>query len=234
MSTNFTSMNGVIMKVIFEDKHILVVEKPQNIPIQRDRKGSVNLLDQALDYLEFSCGIDSPYLGLVHRLDRHTGGIVVFAKHLQATRTLSELFASHMVNKQYLARVEGEVKSNHSKLTHYLLPDPSKNSVSAVPRGVKGAKEAILDITVTSVYHLAEGDLSDVIIKLHTGRQHQIRVQLSAIGHPILGDEKYGASWSSAYRNSMTLWSTSLSFNAFGIKYEFHSTPPFEGNWKIL
>ncbi len=222
------------MKVIFEDKHILVLEKPQNLPIQRDRSGSKNLLDQALDYLEFSCGKADPYLGLVHRLDRHTGGLVVFAKHLQATRTLSALFASHMVNKKYIARVEGEVKKNYTNLKHYLLTDANQNSVKVVNRNITGAKEALLDLTVVSVYHLAEGDLSDVSITLHTGRQHQIRVQLSAIGHPILGDEKYGSIWERTYKNSMTLWSTDLSFKAFGIKYEFHSMPPLEGNWKIL
>ena len=222
------------MKVIFEDKHILVLEKPQNIPVQRDRSGGKNLLDQGLDYLEFSCGIPNPYLGLVHRLDRHTGGIVVFAKHLQATRTLSALFASHLVTKKYVARVEGDVKSNYTKLTHYLLADSKQNCVTVVPPETEGAKKAILDLTVTSVYHLAEGDLSDVTITLHTGRQHQIRVQLAAIGHPILGDAKYGSTWKDTAKDSMALWSTELSFDVFGVKYHFHSSPPFEGNWKIL
>lgn len=224
---------GAFMKPLFEDKHIIVVEKPQNLPTQRDKRGGLNLYDQVKDYLEFGCGIDDPYLGLIHRLDRHTGGLVVFAKTPNATRTLNELFASRCVIKRYIARVEGHVTEDIKGLTHQILYDSSVNVSKIVDESAIGTKTAILDYEVKRHYKLADGSLCDLCVTLHTGRKHQIRAQLAHIGHPILGDEKYGAKQSKAYGLSIALWSSELIFSAFGINYHFTSQPPNLGIWKI-
>ncbi len=221
------------MNPLFEDKHIIVVEKPQNLPTQRDKRGGINLYDQVKDYLEFGCGIENPYLGLIHRLDRHTGGLVVFAKTQNATRTLNDLFASRCVIKRYTARVEGYVSEDIKGLTHQILYDESVNLSKIVDASAIGTKLAILDCELKNHYKLAEGSLCDLLVTLHTGRKHQIRAQLSHIGHPILGDEKYGAKMAQAYGMSIALWSSELIFSAFGMNYHFTSQPPNVGIWKI-
>jgi len=221
------------MKIIHEDKHIVVVEKPQNCPVQRDQTKQRCLMEMVTDYYEFSKGIDNPYLGLVHRLDRHTGGIVVFARTEQATRTLSALFASHALSKRYTALVEGKLEEGRGVLVDYLLTDPKVNKTEIVSKNTDNAKMAKLNYLVTDVFETNEGTITELSIKLFTGRQHQIRAQFSHLGHPIVADVKYGSKWPNAMHTSMALWATELKFSAFGTNYHFNSSPPITGIWAI-
>lgn len=222
------------MKIIHEDKHIIVVEKEQNRSVQGDFTRGLPLIEQVRDYFEFKMGIPDPYVGLVHRLDRHTGGIVVFAKTAQANRTLSAIFASHNLTKKYLALVEGSFEPDAGHLIDYLLIDTKQNKVQIVDKKVVGAKMAKLSYIVRSRHQVNSGCFTALEIELFTGRQHQIRVQLSGHGYPIIGDAKYGSIWPDASKLSMALWATELRFNAFGIRYDFKSTPPESGVWRLL
>ncbi|HAS72978.1 MAG TPA: RNA pseudouridine synthase [Clostridiales bacterium UBA8960] len=221
------------MKIIYEDKQIIVVEKAQNCSVQGDLTRGTPLIELVRDYYEFKLGIPDPYIGLVHRLDRHTGGLVVFAKTPQAARTLSAIFAAHHLTKRYFARVEGPVISNEGLLYDYLLADAKKNCVTVVDKGTPDAKLAKLGYRVREVHMLEVGIITDLDIELFTGRQHQIRVQLSHMGNPIFGDAKYGSKWPDAARFSMALWATELKFDAFGMHYHFHSKPTDNGLWQI-
>lgn len=222
------------MKIIHEDKHIIVVEKEQNVSVQGDHTLGLPLIEEVRDYFEFKMGIHDSYVGLVHRLDRHTGGIVVFAKYQQANRTLSALFASHSLTKKYLALVEGSVLSSKGTLSDYLLIDSKRNFVKIVENDEQGAKLAKLDFRVIETRSTPVGTITALEVNLHTGRQHQIRVQLAGYGHPILGDVKYGSNWPIAAKLSMALWATELSFDAFGLHYTFKSSPPDTGLWQMM
>jgi len=221
------------MKILFEDKHIIAVEKPQNCPIQRDQTRQRCLMDMVIDYFEFECGISNPYIGLVHRLDRHTGGVVVFAKTEQATRTLNSIFVSHFITKRYLARVEGRPVEGKALLIDYLTVDSKLNKTKIDAYTNPSAKKAKLSYVITQVYETEQGILSDLSINLFTGRQHQIRAQMANLGHPVLGDEKYGSKWPNTAHVSMALWATELKFDTFGKHYHFESMPPESGIWLI-
>lgn len=215
------------MHILYEDSHLLAVEKPQNCPVQPDKTGTLSLMDRTKDHYEFMLGKPLIYLGLVHRLDRHTGGVVVFAKTPNAAKKLSALFANHEVDKRYAALVEGAVTLNEATLSQTLYIDEKINFVKVVPPGTPGGKEAKLSYQLVQNTTCEEGPLSLLEIRLHTGRQHQIRVQLAHLGHPVLGDEKYGAQYGHFHKKSMHLWATDLSFRLFGRKYHFHSNAPF-------
>lgn len=215
------------MHILYEDAHLIAVEKPQNCPVQPDKTGTLSLMDRTKDHYEFMLGKPLSYLGLVHRLDRHTGGVVVFAKTPNAAKKLSAIFASHEVDKRYATLVEGAIASNEATLSHTLLIDEKLNFVKVVPPGTPGGKEAKLSYRLVHMTTCEDGPLSLLEIRLHTGRQHQIRVQMAQMGHPVLGDEKYGAQYGHYYKKSMHLWATDLSFRLFGKKYHFHSDAPF-------
>ncbi len=177
--------------VIFEDNHLLIVEKPVNVPTQADSSNDLDFLTILKNYLKEKYNKPGKvYLGLVHRLDRPVGGIMVFAKTSKAAERLSEQIRKNEMQKTYLAVVHGKMEYSKDELVHCLLKDHSKNIVKVVEKNVKGAKIAILDYEVIDYRE----NLSLVKIHLHTGRSHQIRVQFSTIGHPLYGDQKYGAS----------------------------------------
>lgn len=173
--------------ILYEDNHLLVVNKPPNILSQSDITGDkdmLTLLKQDLKIRYSKPG--NVYLGLVHRLDRPVGGVMVFAKTSKAASRLSNQIRTREFGKIYLAVVHGKPKGP-KRLKHYLSKDPKTNTVSAVAKGA--GKEAILEYE-----HMAsKGNLSLLRINLITGRSHQIRVQFAAIGHPLFGDQKYGA-----------------------------------------
>ena len=175
--------------IIFEDNHLLVVKKPPNILSQGDRTGDIDML--TLLKQDIKKRYNKPgnvYLGLIHRLDRNVGGVMVFAKTSKAASRLSNQIRKKTFKKTYFAVVYGKILKPKDQLIHYLLKDKKTNTVSVVDDNVKGAKEAILEYEVLEV----KKDLSLVKIYLKTGRPHQIRVQFSAIGHPLYGDNKYG------------------------------------------
>ena len=173
------------INVIYEDNHLLVVEKPINIPVCEDESKDLDFLSMLKNYLKIK--YDKPgnvYLGLVHRLDRPVGGIMVFAKTSKAASRLSKQVSEHIFKKTYIAIIEGKLK-NSDTLIDYLVKDTKRN-ISYVSNKNFG-KEAILDYKLLDY----KKDYSLVEINLKTGRSHQIRVQFSSRGFPLVGDAKY-------------------------------------------
>lgn len=215
--------------VLYEDNHILVVVKPVNMPSQQDESNDPDLLSVLKEDLKVR--YQKPgnvYLGLVHRLDRPVGGVMVFAKTSKAASRLADAVRTRKLDKTYLAVVHGTPKPTAGRLVHYLLKDSSTNTVSSVPKAKAGAKEAILDYKVIGPSEL----LSLVEIRLLTGRSHQIRVQMSTEGHPLYGDQRYGHGRNRPGQQ-IALWSSSLSFE-HPVKREwmtFSCSPPTVYPW---
>ena len=179
------------LKVIFEDNHIIVIEKIPNIPSQSDKTGDMDMLTIVKQYIkEKYHKPGNVYLGLVHRLDRPVGGIMVFAKTSKSASRLSNQVREKTIKKKYLAVVDGKFEKEKGTLEDYLYKDERNNISKVVKPTKKNAKLAKLDYEVLK-YDGAK-DLSLVKINLHTGRHHQIRVQLANFGHSIFGDQKYG------------------------------------------
>lgn len=213
------------VKVIFEDNHVLVVEKPVNVLSQADNTNDEDMLTILKEYIkEKYQKPGNVYLGLVHRLDRPVGGVMVFARTSKAASRLSEDIRTRNFKKVYTALVYGKLREKSETLTHYLLKDENTNMVKVVPASDKNGKEAILDYEVLGY----KGNASLVRVKLHTGRPHQIRVQFSAIGHPIIGDQRYGKELTRA-GEQIHLWSSEITFTHPTTKEQmtFKSTPPW-------
>jgi 23S rRNA pseudouridine1911/1915/1917 synthase len=220
------------IRIIYEDNHLLIVEKPVNIPVQGDNTNDTDLLSiLKQDLKERYNKPGEAYLGLVHRLDRPVGGIMVFAKTSKAASRLSEKIRTRIFKKTYLTVVRGKPGKNSDTLVNYLLKNTETNTVLVVRDGTKDAKEAILDYEVIK----ANGSLSMLKIRLHTGRPHQIRVQLSYIGHPIYGDQKYGAQVNEIGQ-LIALWAYSISFIHPVTKEElaFLCEPPDKYPWNEM
>ncbi len=174
--------------VLFEDNHVLAMVKPAGMLTQGDRTGDVSLLDLAKKYLKEKYKKPGDvYLGLVHRLDRPVGGVIVFARTSKAAGRLSGQFRSRETKKVYWALVEGKPDPPEGELVHFLVK--SGTMMKTAQKETAGAQEARL------IYQTREtrGDESLVEVELITGRKHQIRAQLAAVGCPIVGDIKYGA-----------------------------------------
>lgn len=203
-STTYTTNN---IRILYEDNHLLVVEKPVNIASQQDETGDPDMLTLLKEDIKLRYNKPGEvFLGLVHRLDRPVGGAMVFARTSKAASRLSEQIRTHEFKKTYLAVVHGRPAKEKGQLIHHLLKDERTNTVKAVKPGTDGAKEASLDYSVIG----SAGDFSLLRINLHTGRPHQIRVQLSTIGHPLYGDQKYGAGVNKPGQQ-IALWSTEIS-----------------------
>ncbi len=173
--------------IIYEDNHLLVVNKPVNLLTQADRTGDRDLLSILKQDLKVRYNKPgNVYLGLVHRLDRPVGGVMILAKTSKAAARLSEQVRNRELEKLYLAVVHGRPKAA-DRLVHYLVKDARTNTVAVAGRGE--GKEAVLEYRRLR----SAGGLSLVEVNLVTGRPHQVRVQFAAIGHPLYGDQKYGA-----------------------------------------
>ena len=174
------------LKVIFEDNHIIVVEKSPNIPSQADKTGDIDMLTIIKHYLKEKYNKPgNVYLGLVHRLDRPVGGVMVFAKTSKAAKRLSEEIRSHQIKKTYLAIVEGLIEEDKGTYCDKILRLENGNSVID-----SHGKEAILDYQVLKRNKEKNKTLVKVFLK--TGRHHQIRVQFAYHKHPLCGDQRYG------------------------------------------
>ena len=179
------------MKVLFEDNHIIVINKESGEIVQGDKTGDAPLSDIVKAYLKETYNTPgNVFLGVVHRLDRPVSGVVLFAKTSKALPRLNKLFAEHeKVKKTYWAIVANKPPQVSGTLTHWLTRNEKTNTAKAYDREVPHSKKAVLDyqlIAASVRYFLLE-------IQLHTGRHHQIRCQLAKIGCPIKGDLKYGA-----------------------------------------
>lgn len=194
--------------ILFEDNHLIVVEKPQNVPSQGDSSGDENMLDMVKSYIKEKYNKPgNVYCGLVHRLDRPTGGVMVFAKTSKAASRLSEQFKTDDVHKTYFAVVVGTPKVKQGHLVHYLKKDEKNNMVEIVPQSSTGAKRAELEYTVLE----EKQGYSLVQINLITGRSHQARVQMKSLGTPIFGDVKYGGV--EAQKGLLNLFAVQLTFD---------------------
>lgn len=171
------------MKIIYEDNHLLVVNKPPNIPVCKDISNDLDLLNILKQYLKEKYNKKgNVYLGLVHRLDRPTSGVMVFAKTSKAASRLCEQIRKKEFYKEYYAVVKGKINTGH----YHDYISKEKNNISKID---SNGKEAILDYEL--IKYDKESNLSLVKIILKTGRSHQIRVQFSHHHHPLYGDTKY-------------------------------------------
>ncbi len=209
------------IKILFEDNHILVVTKPAMVPVQKDESGDDDMLTILKQYLveKYNKPGDA-YLGLVHRLDRPTGGVMVFAKTSKAAARLSEAIANGDVEKKYFAIVDGTPKEKQKKVINYLKKNPNTNNTEIVPKLTEGAKYAELDYKVLDT----KSNYSLVAVNLVTGRGHQIRVQMAGLGNPIAGDARYGK----GLKIPLCLWAVELKFNhpISGNRMVFRVYPP--------
>ncbi len=193
---------NLMINVIYEDNHLLVVEKPINIPVQADDSNDKDLLSMLKEYIKDKYNKPgNVYLGLVHRLDRPVGGIMVFAKTSKAAGRLSVEIKNNTVNKTYYAVVCGKAKDK-DHLEDYLLKD-SKTNITKVD---KNGKLAILDYELVDY----KDGYSLVKINLKTGRSHQIRVQFSSRNLPLYGDQRYNKNAKPG--EQIALFSKELSF----------------------
>lgn len=178
------------VSVLYEDNHLLIVEKPVNVPVQADASNDLDFLTMLKQ--DIKVRYEKPgnvYLGLIHRLDRPVGGVMVFAKTSKAASRLSNELRKKQIKRTYLAVVRGVPHTSKGMLTDYLYKDRQKNKVHVVRPHAREAKKAILEYELLQ----SKDGLSLVRVELKTGRSHQIRVQLSHASLPIVGDQKYGA-----------------------------------------
>ena len=220
------------LKILYEDNHIIVVEKPVNIPSQGDKTGDIDMLAIVKQYIKEKYNKPgNVYLGLVHRLDRPVGGVMVFAKTSKAAARLSEQVREKVFKKNYLVIVNGKFEKNKGTLQDYLLKNEKTNMSKVVKEGTKNSKYAELDYEVLK--YDKELNLSVLKIDLHTGRHHQIRVQLSSRQHSIYGDQKYGGR---GHGKQICLWAYKLTIQHPISKEEmvFMAVPEKEKSWKIL
>lgn len=214
--------------ILYEDNHVLVAEKPPNMPVQADMSYDTDLLTVLKAYIKQKYNKPGAvYLGLVHRLDRPVGGVMVFARTSKAASRLGSQFANNTARKRYAAVVAGKAPAC-SKLTDFILKDEATRTSSVVPENTPGAKHAALEFKMIAFKY----GLSLLDIKLYTGRHHQIRVQLSNAGFPIWGDQRYNASAKPGQQ--IALWAYSLQFEhpTLKTKLEFFSLPPETAPWR--
>ena len=179
-----------MMNVVYEDNHIIIVNKQSGEIVQGDKTGDRPLSDIVKDYIkEKYAKPGAVFLGVVHRLDRPVSGLVVFARTSKALSRLNKMFAEGEVHKTYWAITKNTPQNSEGTLTHWLVRNEKQNKSYAYDHEVPRSKKAQLRYRV-----LTQGDNYDLVeVELLTGRHHQIRCQLSAIGRPIKGDLKYGA-----------------------------------------
>ena len=220
------------LNIIYEDNHIIVVQKIPNVPSQGDKTNDEDMLSIIKKYIKEKYNKPGEvYLGLVHRLDRPVGGVMVFAKTSKAASRLSEQVRIKEFQKEYLVVVDGKFEDKQAVLEDYLLKDERNNISKVVKEGTRNSKYAKLEYE--ELKYRDDNDLSLLKIKLYTGRHHQIRVQLSSRGHSIYGDQKYGTRGKG---KQIALWAYLLSFNHPTTKERltFTCLPEINGTWSIL
>lgn len=217
------------LDVLYEDNHIIVVVKPCNVLSQSDSTKDEDMLTIVKKYIKEKYNKPgNVYLGLVHRLDRPVGGIMIFAKNSKAASRISEMIQKQKFTKKYLAVVRGKMDEEEGTLTDYLIKKDDGNTI--VTSSIKG-KYSELKYKVLE-YNKKE-NLSLVEIELLTGRHHQIRVQFSSRKHPLYGDQRYGIQ----DNNQIALWAYQLTIIHPTLKKEmtFKFLPNVkEKSWKLF
>ena len=192
---------SVMINIIYEDNHLLVVEKPINVPVQADKSGDADLLSMLKKYLKEKYNKPGDvYLGLVHRLDRPVGGIMVFAKTSKAASRLSKQIQKHEFKKIYMAVTQGKVSESGT-----FIDKLKKDEKTNITKVCEDGKEAELSYNLIGFVN----NLSLVRISLKTGRSHQIRVQFASRKIPLYGDQKYNPN---AVRDQIALFASKIEF----------------------
>lgn len=207
-----------MIRILYEDNHLLVVEKPINIPVQEDNSHDDDLLSMLKKYIKNKYQKQgNVYLGLIHRLDRPVGGVMVFAKTSKAASRLSKQLQDKEIVKKYYAILEGKINSK-GKLIDKLTKDSQNNTTYVSTTG----KLAILEYTLLKF----KNNLSLVDIKLETGRSHQIRVQFSSRNFPLYGDQRYNKNAKVGEQIALFAYYLSFKHPISGEKLEFEIEPP--------
>ncbi len=220
------------LKVLYETNHVIVIEKPVNVPSQGDKTGDTDCLSLIKDYLkEKYQKPGNVYVGLVHRLDRPVGGVMVFAKTSKAASRLSEAVRNREIEKEYLLVADGKFEVENGVMEDYLKKDERTNLSKVVSENIKDAKYAKLEYEVLG--YREDNNISLVKVKLHTGRHHQIRVQFASRGHSLYGDQKYGTRGKS---KQIALFAFRISFPdpITKEKITITSFPEANGTWSML
>lgn len=213
------------MDILYKNKDFIVCVKPQGIPSQPDTSGCLDMTALLQDY--FRENNENSDVFVVHRLDRATGGVILYARNKNSAAEFSRLVSEKdAFEKEYLAVISGMPEQNSGNMTDYLFKDSAQKKAFVVKSERKGAKIATLDYEVKqSITKENNKTFSLLQIKLHTGRFHQIRAQLSSRGMPIYADGKYGSREKAPY---FALWANKISFTYKGKKYEFSKEPDFD------
>ena len=210
------------MQILFQSSDLIVCVKPVGVTSQGEAQNAMpQILSQQLGGQVYT----------VHRLDTQTGGVMVYARTKQSAARLSACIQNNRLQKEYLAVIEGVPAEKAGTLTDLLFHDRTKNKTYVVARKRAGVKEAVLDYEVLQTVQLEGKNYSLVHVLLHTGRTHQIRVQFSSRGFPLLGDGKYG---SKDNRCAAALWACRLSFPQSGKQVCFSCPPPDAFPWTLF
>ena len=200
--------------IVFEDDAVIVCEKPAGMPVQSDHTRDMDVLTILKHHIfEEQNSEEEPYLAVVHRLDRPVGGLMVLAKTKEAAANLSEQIQNFEFEKNYQAVVCGNLREDFGTFEDYLLKNGKTNKTEVVKAGTPGARKAELDYELIDCIETKEGVLTWILVILHTGRHHQIRVQMAHAGMPLAGDRKYGAGTNVTIgAGSLALCAASLTF----------------------
>ena len=199
------------IQVLYEDNHLIAVNKPARMLVQGDKTGDSTIGDWVKRYIKDRYNKPGDvFLGVIHRIDRPVSGVVIFARTSKALTRMNELFRERSIKKTYWAITQTELPDLEGSLTHFLLKDTTKNKTKAYDRlSNRAAKAKKAELDYKLIGKVANHNLYEISLK--TGRPHQIRVQLSKMGSPIRGDVKYGAEKGNE-DGSIHLHSRSLSF----------------------
>lgn len=219
------------MKVLFEDNHLIAVSKPQGVLSQGDETGDRSIIDDVKAYLKKKYNKPGDvFLGSIHRLDRVTSGVIIFARTSKALTRMNQLMKDRKISKSYIAILDVRPDKPPGKLTHYLRKNHKANYVVVTDKQKPETKKAVLEFEM-----LANIQKTCLIkVKLETGRPHQIRAQFSHIGSPICGDTKYNGSIQDSYKRGIFLHSYALEF-IHPVKKEkvrITSSPENTSKWK--
>lgn len=200
------------LNILYEDKEFLVVEKPVGMEAQSARSFEPDMVSEVKRHIHtLSPKAGEPYVGVIHRLDKPVGGVMVYAKTKEAADSLSKQVSAHKMEKIYYAVVCGKPVENFGTYVDYLWKDGKNNSSKIVDKGIKGAKLAELSFKVVDNAAFQGEEISLMEIRLKTGRHHQIRVQMAGHGNPLWGDQKYNPRFQQkGTRTNVALYASSL------------------------